>query len=81
MIWTFLSILQILKANIILHKVERVGEALELGLPIAEQLGCPRLINFIEVCTTCNEEELIKRSNSAISSHRPTTGSIPVIYV
>ncbi|XP_034476753.1 uncharacterized protein LOC117783454 [Drosophila innubila] len=81
LIWTFLSVLQILKANIILHKVERVGEALEIGLPIAEQLGCPRLINFMEVCISCNEEEMIKRSNSAMSSHRATTCSIPVIYV
>ncbi|KAM8713742.1 hypothetical protein ACLKA7_013982 [Drosophila subpalustris] len=81
LIWSFLNVVQILKANIILHKVERVGEALDLGLPIADKLQCPRLVNFMEVCIMCNEEELVKRSGSQVSSQRATTGSIPVIYV
>lgn len=81
LIWSFLNVVQILKANIILHKVERVGEALDLGLPIADKLQCPRLVTFMEVCILCNEEELVKRSGSQVSSQRATTGSIPVIYV
>lgn len=81
LIWRFLSVLQVLKANTILHKVERVGQALEIARPIAEKLQCPRLIYFIEVCILCNEEEISKKSISQNSSQRPTVGSIPIIYI
>ncbi|XP_034108545.1 uncharacterized protein LOC117570798 [Drosophila albomicans] len=67
LIWKFLSNVQIIKANRILHKVERVGEALEKTLPIAEQLCSSRLVNFIEICIICNELEITKKSNA--SSH------------
>ncbi|EDV98263.1 uncharacterized protein LOC6568884 [Drosophila grimshawi] len=75
LLWTFLSYIQVVKANTVQHKVEKTKEALDKAIPIAQQLKNPDLIKFMEVCKTCNEEDTVKKQ-SIVSSRRNSKPSI-----
>ncbi|XP_032597025.2 uncharacterized protein LOC6568883 isoform X2 [Drosophila grimshawi] len=74
-IWRFLSVVQILKANTLQHKVERTKEALEEAAPIARQLKSPTLARFIDVCLSCTDDE-VNRKASSIASQRSSKVSV-----
>ncbi|XP_068146398.1 uncharacterized protein [Drosophila tropicalis] len=62
-IWKFLNLVQIIKTNASLHKLERTREALEEALPVARDLKSPELVMFIETCMFCNEETVIVKGS------------------
>ncbi|XP_034477602.1 uncharacterized protein LOC117784096 [Drosophila innubila] len=61
LIWHFLSVILIVKANAMQHKLEQTGEALEMCLPIVQELRSPRLIKFVEMCIFCINDEVSKK--------------------
>ncbi|XP_032572329.1 uncharacterized protein LOC6609985 [Drosophila sechellia] len=69
-LWKFLSVVQIVKANAILHKLEQTKEALEDALPIAHFLKSSELILFIENCMACNTEDSINKRATLMQSRR-----------
>ncbi|XP_034479267.1 uncharacterized protein LOC117785397 [Drosophila innubila] len=74
-IWHFLSLIQIIKANVTQHKVERTKEALDEALPLAKQLRSVKLIKFIETCIF-NTEDDYNRKLSSIASQRSSRASV-----
>ncbi|XP_060657836.1 uncharacterized protein LOC132792457 [Drosophila nasuta] len=75
LIWRFLSIMQITKANVAQHKLERTRESLEEAVPVATLLRSQKLIKFIEVCTSVNDDEYHRKQNS-IASQRSSKASV-----
>ncbi|XP_060657980.1 uncharacterized protein LOC132792574 [Drosophila nasuta] len=73
-IWHFLSVLQIIKANVLQHKVEASKESIEEALPIAKQLNYPPLMKFLETCFFYVEDDLQKKVDS-IASQRASKAS------
>ncbi|XP_039483594.1 uncharacterized protein LOC120446615 [Drosophila santomea] len=69
-LWKFLSVVQIVKANAILHKLEQTKEALEDALPIATFLNAPELVLFIENCMACNTEDSINKRATLMQARR-----------
>ncbi|KAH8301810.1 uncharacterized protein [Drosophila kikkawai] len=69
-LWKFLSIVQIVKANAVLHKLEQTKEALEDALPIARLLVDSNLEFFIETCIMCNTQEAITKRATISASRR-----------
>ncbi|XP_017123140.1 uncharacterized protein LOC108143331 [Drosophila elegans] len=69
-LWKFLSVVQIVKANAILHKLEQTREALDDALPIAEQLKSRELTFFIETCMMCNTEDSINKRATLMQARR-----------
>lgn len=69
-LWKFLSVVQIVKANAILHKLEQTKEALEDALPIAHFLKSSELILFIENCMACNTEDSINKRATLMQARR-----------
>ncbi|XP_020803404.1 uncharacterized protein LOC110180108 [Drosophila serrata] len=69
-LWKFLSVVQIVKANAILHKLEQTKEALEDALPIARLLNDTDLELFVETCILCNTQEAISKRNTIMASRR-----------
>ncbi|XP_030567645.1 uncharacterized protein LOC115767481 [Drosophila novamexicana] len=74
LIWKFLSVLQLIMANALQHKVEKIKEAVDEALPIALQLKSPELVNFVDVCFYYTEEQVAKKANS-IQSQRASKAS------
>lgn len=74
LLWNFLALLQIAKANILQHKLERTKEALDEALPIVDTLKHPKLIEFVEKVLIYNDHETIKKQ-SLISSIRSSMRS------
>ncbi|XP_062132582.1 uncharacterized protein LOC133843170 [Drosophila sulfurigaster albostrigata] len=75
LIWRFLSVMQITKANVAQHKLERTRESLEEAAPVATLLRSQKLIKFIEACTSANDEEYHRKQNS-IASQRSSKASV-----
>ncbi|XP_075154893.1 presidents-cup [Haematobia irritans] len=70
-IWQFLSIMLIVKAYAVLHKVERAKEALDEAMAIAVRLRSQQLRSFIDFCQALNEEEIaLKKRNQSVESIR-----------
>ncbi|KAH8402472.1 hypothetical protein KR009_012212 [Drosophila setifemur] len=69
-LWKFLSVLQIVRANAILHKLEQTKEALEIALPIAHRLQAPELVQFVEACMSCNNEDAITKRATLMQARR-----------
>ncbi|KAH8253294.1 hypothetical protein KR032_004615 [Drosophila birchii] len=69
-LWRFLSVVQIVKANAVLHKLEQTKEALEDALPIARLLNDSDLELFIETCIVCNTQDAISKRNTIMASRR-----------
>ncbi|KAH8279302.1 uncharacterized protein [Drosophila bipectinata] len=69
-LWKFLSIIQIVKANAVLHKLEQTKEALEEALPLARELDSPELVHFTEACMSCNNEDAITKRATLMQSRR-----------
>ncbi|KAH8285203.1 hypothetical protein KR054_006150 [Drosophila jambulina] len=69
-LWKFLSVVQIVKANAILHKLEQTKEALEDALPIARLLEDSDLEYFVETCIMCNMQDAITKRNTLAASRR-----------
>uniref|UniRef100_A0A6P4FFC1 Uncharacterized protein LOC108050659 n=1 Tax=Drosophila rhopaloa TaxID=1041015 RepID=A0A6P4FFC1_DRORH len=77
-IWQFLSNLLIIKASAALHKVERTSEALVKAVEIADKLKNKDILNYLNACITCNEEEFVvkKQSIFANSGRRDSKNSV-----
>ncbi|KAH8298447.1 hypothetical protein KR044_003475 [Drosophila immigrans] len=75
LIWRFLSVIQIIKANVAQHKIERTKEALDEAVPIAAQLRSKSLIKFIETCILNNEDDY-HRKQSSLASQRSSKASV-----
>ncbi|XP_034478936.1 uncharacterized protein LOC117785141 [Drosophila innubila] len=73
-IWHFLSLLLIIKANVLQHKVEASKESVEEAYPIARQLKFRPLNKFMELCLQCVEDDLRKKGES-IASQRTSKAS------
>ncbi|XP_022230279.1 uncharacterized protein LOC111079410 [Drosophila obscura] len=69
-LWKFLNVVQIVKANAVVHKLEQTKDALEAALPIARALKSRTLVSFVETCMVCNHEESVKKKNTVILSTR-----------
>ncbi|KAH8270772.1 hypothetical protein KR018_001025 [Drosophila ironensis] len=69
-LWKYLSYIQIVKANAVLHKLEQTKEALDEALPIAHELNSPELITFTEACMICNNEDSITKRATLMQSRR-----------
>ncbi|KAH8418331.1 hypothetical protein KR222_000109 [Zaprionus bogoriensis] len=69
LIWNFLSVVQIIKANVMQHKLERTKEALEDALAVVVQLKSPPLRKFIKMCIINNDMEY-SRKQSSLASQR-----------
>ncbi|XP_064536533.1 uncharacterized protein LOC135427043 [Drosophila montana] len=67
LIWKFLSILQVIMANALQRKVEKIKEATDEALPIAKQLKSPELVKFVYVCFYYIEDQVSKRAFSMAS--------------
>ncbi|KAH8418332.1 hypothetical protein KR222_000108 [Zaprionus bogoriensis] len=63
-IWNFLSHLQIIKANVLQHKIEAIKEALEETVPIVQQLNSPTLRKFVNACVSHVQDEIRRKFDS-----------------
>lgn len=66
-IWHFLSVLQIIKTNVLQHKVEASKESVEEAYPIAKQLKFRPLKKFMDACLHFVEDDIRKKMDSLIS--------------
>ncbi|KAM7348280.1 presidents-cup [Cochliomyia hominivorax] len=70
-LWHFLSIMLIVKAHAVLHKIERGKEALDEAFAIAQRLKSPKLCSFIEICRALNDQEIsLKKRTQSLDSMR-----------
>lgn len=69
--WHFLSVMLIVKAHAVLHKIERCKEALEEAFNLAQRLQSAKLCSFLEICRAINEQEIsLKKRNQSLESVR-----------
>ncbi|XP_017150777.1 uncharacterized protein LOC108160985 [Drosophila miranda] len=69
-LWKFLNVVQIVKANAVVYKLEQTRDALEDALPIAQALKSQELVSFVENCMACNQEEFVTKKNTVNLSTR-----------
>ncbi|XP_065364632.1 uncharacterized protein p-cup [Calliphora vicina] len=71
LLWHFLSIMLIVKAHAVLHKIERGKEALDEAFIIAQRLKSDKLCSFIEIGRAINEQEIsLKKRTQSVDSMR-----------
>lgn len=66
--------LQIVKANIMQHKLEKTKEGLEDALPAAQALKNARLIEFVETCLNYTDKDMDKKQSMIASRSSRTSG-------
>ncbi|XP_046802866.1 uncharacterized protein LOC124418935 [Lucilia cuprina] len=71
LLWQFLSIMLIVKAHAVLHKIERGKEALDEAFVVAQRLKSNKLCSFIEICRAINDQEIsLKKRTQSVDSMR-----------
>ncbi|KAH8300082.1 hypothetical protein KR044_009674 [Drosophila immigrans] len=73
LLWSFLSTILIIKSCVSLNKVDRAKEALKTAHKIAVDLDCNYLIEFVEMCISCNDR--VSHKGSTHSSRRESKSS------
>ncbi|XP_034650880.1 uncharacterized protein LOC117890243 [Drosophila subobscura] len=74
-LWKFLNVVQIVKANAVVHKLEQTKDALDDALPIAKALKSRDLVSFVELCMVCNQEESATKKATVVLSRRASKAS------
>uniref|UniRef100_A0A1A9WEQ4 Uncharacterized protein n=1 Tax=Glossina brevipalpis TaxID=37001 RepID=A0A1A9WEQ4_9MUSC len=78
-LWQFLSVMLIVKAHAVLHKIERGKEALDEAFTLCMRLKTPELCAFIEICRAINDEEIsMKKRTQSVDSMRKRRSRLSV---
>lgn len=67
--------MQIIKANVLQHKIEMTKETFDEIYPVVEKLKSKNIHNFIDICSYCIDDEIRKKSQS-LASKISNTSSI-----